>query len=91
MYVRAWGRACGPVRGDGGGRVVPTQGAGRGRVGRHRRRCGRAPIGGGGGMGVGVGAGTRGSSTCVLGKVYKKARDYAGDYLYLAMRMYHIT
>jgi hypothetical protein len=81
MYVRAWGRAYDPVWGDGGGRVVPTQGAGRGRVGRHRRRCGRAPIGGGGGMGVGVGAGTRGSSTFVLEKVYKKARDYAGNCL----------
>jgi hypothetical protein len=79
MYVRAWGRAYDPVWGDGGGRVVPTQGAGRGRVGRHRRRCGRAPIGGGGGGGVG--AGTRGSSTFVLEKVYKKARDYAGNCL----------
>ncbi len=71
------------MRGDTGGRVVPTQGAGRGRVGRHRRRCGRAPMGG---VGRGVGVAHRGSSTFVPEKVYKKARDYAGNCLHLAMK-----
>ena len=73
------------MRGGAGGCVVPTQGAGGGRVGRHRRRCGAMPMGGGGAMGVGVGVAHRGSSTYVLEKIYKKARDYAGDCLYLAM------
>jgi hypothetical protein len=42
-----------------------------------------------GGGGVGVGVAHRGSSTFVLGIVYKKARDYAGDCLYLAMEVKH--
>jgi hypothetical protein len=61
----------------------------RGRVGARRGRCGCVPMGGGEGVGRGVGVGVahRGSSTFVLEKVYKTARDYAGDCLYLAMEI----
>ncbi len=89
MYVPLWVRAYGRMRGGGRGGGVPPPRGGGGGAGPGGGRGGCAPMGRGRGVGVGVGvgvgAGTRGSSTCVLEKVYKKARDYAGDCLYLAM------
>ncbi len=58
--------------------MVPTQGAGRGRAGRHRRRCGRVPTGGGQGcvvvgMPMGVGMRGRGSPGAVVHVYYREA------------------